>query len=194
MRLFEYPGKPGPLHRSVVETLLRGGFVSFGQVEYDFLSEHRRWYEDFFHVSFGIDLLCEGEVFYCVNTSSSSRIAERLLTMVAVLLYEIGKDGRDPVAVLKNEIFTVDKINRIMDGSVQFPEYAKSHGMSNAFLGKLESLGIVRRAGSEENEFLFAPAIDVFLNKYKQINDEFSLEGHEEENQKPNGRADAAKG
>ncbi len=176
MRSFEYPGKPGPLHRNVVETLLRGGFVSFGQMEYDFLSEHRKWYEDFFHASFGIDLLCEGEVFYCVNTGSSSRVAERLLTMVAVLLYEIGKDGRDPVAALRNEIFTVDKINRIMSGSVQFPEYTKSHGMNNAFLGRLESLGIVRRAGSGEEEFLFTPAIDVFLNKYKQINDEFLFE------------------
>lgn len=167
---FEYPEKPKNTHRIIVEKLLKGEFIPIGKSEYESLINHHIWYESFFLNSFGIELQHKEEVFYCVNPTGGMKFTKEILTVLAILMYEISKDGIDPVAKIQNEEFSINIMNKYISESIQFSKYINNNRIDTRFINKLESIGLIRKTTNEK--FIFTRAIDIFLSEYSDLIEE----------------------
>jgi len=164
---FEYPEKPNNTHKVIVEKLLKGEFIPIGKNEYETLIKYHAWYDSFFLNSFSIELQHKEEVFYCVNPIGGMKQTREILTVVAILMYELSKGGVDPIVAIQNEEFSLDLINRYISESVQFSKFAESNKLETRFVNKLESFGLIRKLDTEK--FVFTRAIDIFLAEYDDL-------------------------
>lgn len=171
MNTFNYPEEPNSLHQEVVTKLLRGVFISIGEKQYDFLQKHKEWYSSFFVKNFSIGLNHEEEVFYCVMPHGGYKNTSEILTVVAILLYELNKKDIDPVAAIHNEEFSLGLIGKYITESVQFAEFMSVEKLVR-IINKMETYGLIRKTNNDK--FVFRHAIDVFLKEYNFLAEQVS--------------------
>ena len=164
---FIYPEKPKKTHQLIVEKLLQGVFIPIGNIEYEMLLQYQPWYTSFFMDSFSIELMHKEEVFYCVNKHRGMSFTKDVLTVIAILMYEISKTGEDPVIAIQTMEFSIEKINQYISESVQFSKYADKNKVDTRFVNRLESIGLVRKTSGDR--FSFTRAIDIFLAEYDDL-------------------------
>lgn len=166
---FIYPGNPNSnAHRGIVQKLLKGEFLHIGSEEYEILVENKGYYTDFFQETFDIQLEHHEEIFYCVTTFKGSKYTKEILTVIAIMMYEINKMGGNPVETIQSEEFTMEKINSMVSNSVQFSGYTKA--INAMFINKMESFGIIKRFDSER--FVFTNAIDIFMKEFESLREQ----------------------
>ena len=117
----------------------------------------------FFSKSFNIKLNHEEEVFYCVMPHGGYKYTSEILTVVAILLYELNKRDIDPVAAIHSEEFSFDLIGKYIAESVQFSDYISGEKLVR-IINKMETYGLIRK--TDGDKFVFGHAIDVFLKEY----------------------------
>lgn len=164
---FEYPEKPKNIHKKIVEKLLKGEFIPIGRNEYETLIKFHSWYTSFFLNSFSIELQHKEEVFYCVNPTGGMKQTREILTVTAILMYELSKGGSDPVVAIQNEEFSLELLNKYISESVQFSKFAEKNRLETRFINKLEAFGLIRKLDNEK--FVFTRAIDIFLSEYDDL-------------------------
>ncbi len=167
---FEYPEKPKKTHRIIVEKLLKGEFIPIGKNEYETLVSNHKWYKSFFLDSFNIELLHAEEVFYCVNPTGGMSFTKEVLTVLAILMYEISKEGADPIVVIQNKEFSINTINKYLSESIQFSNYISKTKIDTRFINRLELMGLIRKRNNDK--FTFTRAINIFLNEYEDLTKE----------------------
>jgi len=167
---FEYPEKPKQTHMLIVKKLLQGEFISIGKSEYEVLWSHKEWYESFFLDSFHIELLNTEEVFYCTNPTGGMNFTKEVLTVLAILMYEISKEDADPIIEIQNKEFSLDIINKYISNSVQFSGYITKNKVEIRFVNKLEQMGLVKKTNNDS--FVFTRAINIFLKEYDDLTEQ----------------------
>ena len=86
-----------------------------------------------------------------------------ILTLVAILLYELNKRDIDPVSAIHNEEFSMELIGKYISESVQFSEAISTDKLVR-IINKMETSGLTRK--TDNDKFVFRHAIDVFLKEY----------------------------
>lgn len=174
MQEFNYPEENNnpEIHRKIVENLLRGAFIPLSGDIYETILKYKKWYEQFFKYSFDIELKYQHEVFYLIRLDGGSSITRRILTTIAILMYELNNKGIESVRAIRAEIFKIDTVNSYITESVQFSNFAEKNKVDSSFIGKLERLGLVKKI--DDNRFMFTGAIEVFLNEFDDIKNEVS--------------------
>lgn len=167
---FEYPEKPKQTHKIIVKKLLQGEFISIGKREYEVLWSHKEWYASFFLNSFNIELLNTEEVFYCTNHTGGMNFTKEILTVLAILMYEISKEDADPIIEIQNKEFSLDIINKYLSNSVQFSGYISKNKIEIRFINRLEQMGLVKKTNNDR--FIFTRAINIFLKEYDDLTEQ----------------------
>jgi len=175
MKTFNYPEKELGKHRELVEQLLQGVFIPSGGVLYDILYHHTEWYAGFLFDSFGLELRHDHEIFYCVNPTGGTKIAGQILTMLAVVMYEIQKRGHDPVDKIRNSEFTMERLRAYIEESVQFAHLLKTNDVNTRFVNRMESIGLIRWEHGAEGVFTFTRVVDLFFEEYAQLQQEIPV-------------------
>ena len=175
MQKFIYPQQDSnpKVHQNIVNSLLKGCFITLAVGNYEFILKYKKWYEEFFKYSFNVELKYEYEVFYLVSDNDASSFTKRILTTIAILMYELNNKGFEAVKEIRESIFEIDKVNSYISQSVQFSSLFDKNKVDNNFINKLQKLGLVKRF--DENRFMFTEAIEVFLNEYDNIRYEINL-------------------
>jgi len=174
MQEFNYPDERNnpKIHKKIVENLLKGVFITLNSDTYESILKYQKWYEEFFKYSFDIELKYQYEVFYLIRLDGGSSITKRILTTIAILMYELNNKGIEPVRAIRDETFKIDVVNGYISESVQFSNFSEKNRVDSSFIGKLERLGLVRKI--DDNKFMFTRAIEVFLNEFDDIKNEVS--------------------
>ena len=172
MQEFNYPEQNSnpKIHKKIVENLLKGVFITLSSDIYETILKYQKWYEQFFKHSFDIELEYQYEVFYLIRLDGGSSISKRILTTIAILMYELNNKGVEPVRAIREETFKVDTVNNYIVESVQFSNFAEKNRVDSSFIGKLERLGLVKKVN--DDSFIFTKAIEVFLNEFDDITNE----------------------
>jgi hypothetical protein len=174
MQEFNYPDERNnpKIHKKIVENLLKGVFITLNSDTYESILKYQKWYEEFFKYSFDIELKYQYEVFYLIRLDGGSSITKRILTTIAILMYELNNKGIEPVRAIRDETFKIDVVNGYISESVQFSNFSEKNRVDSSFIGKLERLGLVTKI--DDNRFMFTRAIEVFLNEFDDIKSEVS--------------------
>jgi hypothetical protein len=174
MQEFDYPEKKKnpKRHQKIVESLLQGVFITTTSDVYDTILTYQKWYQDFFNNTFSIELKHEYGVFYLTRLDNASSLTKRILTTLAIVMYELNNKGIEPVKAIREDAFKIDTVNSYITDSVQFSKFADKNRVDNTFINKIEKLGLVRRL--DDDRFMFTEAIEVFLNEYDNIRYEVS--------------------
>ncbi len=169
MSNFIYPeSEENPyLHKEIVTALLRGTFISDTGTEYEAIRVNKEWYTSFFLNSFGAILKHEYEIYYLVNEDSRSIFAEKILTIIAILMYEMNNKGIDPVKALREGVFAVDIINKYLEESIQFSSFYDKNAVTQTFVNRMEALRLIRKLDDER--FVFTGAIEMFISEFDNI-------------------------
>ena len=175
MQEFNYPEKNynPEIHKKIVEILLKGTFITLSSDTYETILKYQKWYEEFFKYSFDVELKYQYEVFYLIRLDGGSSITRRILTTIAILMYELNNKGIEPIRAIREETFKIDTVNGYISESVQFSNFAEKHSVDSIFIRKLERLGLVKKI--DDNRFMFTGAIEVFLNEFDDIKNEVSM-------------------
>jgi len=175
MQEFYYPEKENnpTIHQKIVESLLQGKFIILSNDIYDTILKYQHWYKDFFKHTFNIELKHEYEAFYLVSLDGSSSFTKRILTTLAILMYELNNKGIEPIKSIRESIFKIDTVNGYILDSVQFSNFADKNKVDSSFINKLEKLGLVKKL--DDDRFMFTGAIEVFLCEYDNIKYEVSI-------------------
>jgi len=161
------------IHKKIVENLLKGVFITLSNDTYETILKYQKWYIEFFKYSFDIELKHQHEVFYLIRLDGGSTITKRILTTIAILMYELNNKGIEPVRAIREEIFKIDTVNNYITESVQFSSFSEKNRVDSSFIGKLERLGLVKKI--DDNKFMFTRAIEVFLSEFDDIKNEVSV-------------------
>jgi len=175
MQEFYYPEKENnpTIHQKIVESLLQGKFIILSNDIYDTILKYQQWYKDFFNHTFNIELKHEYEVFYLIRLDGASSLTNRILTTLAILMYELNNKGIEPIKAIHESVFKIDTVNGYIIDSVQFSSFADKNRVDSSFINKLEKLGLVKKL--DDDRFMFTGAIEVFLNEYDNIKYEVSV-------------------
>lgn len=165
---FGYPEQPNKSHKSVSNRLLKGEFIHIGDTEYEYLQRNQIWYRQFLEETFEIELMFSKECFYCVSLEKASGYTKKILTVVAILMYELDKAGANAVSEIRDGEFSLERINTLIMNSVQFSRYAAK--IEPRFISKLVEFGLAQN--TEDNKFVFTPAIDIFIDEYDNLREQ----------------------
>ncbi len=180
MQEFIYPEQNinPKIHKNIVNSLLKGSFITLGIDIYETILKYKRWYRLFFKHSFNIELKHNYEVFYLVNENNASTITKRILTTTAILMYELNNKGIEPIKAIRENVFKINIINNYISESVQFSSFYDKNRVDSNFINKLEKLGLIKKL--DDNRFMFTGAIEVFLNEYDDIKNEVIVMNNED--------------
>jgi len=162
------------MHKKIINDLLAGKFISPGSTMHDAIMDNFNWYLHFFSESFDIELKQFDDIFYC-SVSGGSASTKRILTFIAILIYELDKDGINMPTGLQTEVFTPDRIQSILNKSVQFKSIAmkyflnkeENNSLKPKFLTSLATLGLIRKTIGDS--FSFTPAVKIFINAFDEL-------------------------
>lgn len=171
MTTFIYPERPSKMHKTVTTKLLNGEFIGIGKEEYEYLQKHQEWYADFLLETFEVELKFSRECFFCVSPHRGTGQTKKILTIVAIMMYEIDKNGGDAVDVIRHDEFSMDIINKLILNSVQFSRYATK--VEPRFINKLVEFGLVKTTTG--NKFVFTSGIDVFMDEFDDLRQEIPM-------------------
>ena len=160
-----YPGRPQKTHKNVIAMLLNGEFIGIEKAEYEHLQKYQEWYSDFLLETFEIELRFSRECYFCVSPHRGTGYTKKILTVVAIMMYEIDKSGRDAVDTIRHDEFSMDSINKLILNSVQFGRYAVK--VEPRFINKLVEFGLIKMTSG--NKFVFSSGIDVFMDEFDDL-------------------------
>jgi len=95
---------------------------------------------------------------------------KEILTVLAILMYEISKEDADPIIEIQNKEFSLDIINKYLSNSVQFSGYISKNKIEIRFVNRLEQMGLVKKTNNDR--FIFTRAINIFLKEYDDLTEQ----------------------
>ncbi|MBI3235450.1 MAG: hypothetical protein HYZ42_15670 [Bacteroidetes bacterium] len=159
----EYPKQ----HREIVSELMGGRFLLRNDFNFDILKQNKEFYISFFKESFNYGLQIESDYAYIISFETKEQLSRDICIFVALLSYELDKDGKNFMDQLQYAIFEYDQLDRYFDAS-SFQEMIKSNKQlkdsesRRLFYRALASRNIIEKEG--ENQFRFTAALKVFID------------------------------
>ena len=155
-------------HTLIVEALMGGKFILANDKIFESLKETESFYGSFFKESFKYELKFNQEYAYIVSTETTENLSRDISIFMAILCYELDKDGKNFMDELNYAEFEMDKVDEYFEVSA-YKELIKANNQikDSEARRKLIRNGLIRRNianKTAEDKFVFTPAYKVFIN------------------------------
>lgn len=180
-------------HKQIVKDLLDGKFILANDSKYEVIRQFEAYYSEFFHESFDYKMILKSDFVYLISNESAENLSRDISIFLAVLCYELDKDGRNFLDSLNFSEFEHEQIDQYFELTsykdvIQSNKQLKDKPARINFYNTLARRNIIEKSGDER--FTFTPAYKVFvefaqeLAKSKSAGDE-EVSGGSGEDDKP---------
>jgi hypothetical protein len=104
-------------HRQIVEELMGGKFILSNENHFNSLKENETFYSEFFKISFDLDLNLKTEYAFLWSKDTQENFSRDVSIFIAILCYELDRDGRNFMEALDFNEFTFEEVDRYFDNS-----------------------------------------------------------------------------
>ena len=104
-------------HRQIVEELMGGKFILSNENHFNSLKENETFYSEFFKISFDLDLNLKTEYAFLLSKDTQENFSRDVSIFIAILCYELDRDGRNFMEALDFNEFTFEEVDRYFDNS-----------------------------------------------------------------------------
>jgi len=159
-------------HRQIVEELMGGKFILSNESHFNSLKENEAFYSEFFKISFDLDLNLKTEYAFLLSKETQENFSRDVSIFIAILCYELDRDGRNFMEALDFNEFTFEEIDRYFDNSsfIDLIESNKSLREPDArrtLINGMHRRNIVNK--NFEDRFSFTQAYKVFVDFAKEL-------------------------
>lgn len=159
-------------HRQIVEELMGGKFILSNEAHFNSLKENDAFYTEFFKISFDLDLNLKTEYAFLLSKETQENFSRDVSIFIAILCYELDRDGRNFMEALDFNEFTFEEIDRYFDNSsfIDLIESNKSLREPDArrtLINGMHRRNIVSK--NFEDRFSFTQAHKVFVDFAKEL-------------------------
>ena len=159
-------------HRQIVEELMGGKFILSNEAHFNSLKENDTFYNEFFKVSFDLDLNLKTEYAFLLSKETQENFSRDVSIFIAILCYELDRDGRNFMEALDFNEFTFEEVDRYFDNSsfIDLIESNKSLREPDArrtLINGMHRRNIVNK--NFEDRFSFTQAYKVFVDFAKEL-------------------------
>ena len=159
-------------HRQIVEELMGGKFILSNEAHFNSLKENDEFYTEFFKISFDLDLNLKTEYAFLLSKETQENFSRDVSIFIAILCYELDRDGRNFMEALDFNEFTFEEVDRYFDNSsfIDLIESNKSMREPDArrtLINGMHRRNIVNK--NFEDRFSFTQAYKVFVDFAKEL-------------------------
>jgi len=159
----EYPKQ----HKVIVSELMAGKFLLRNEMDFETLKQNKDFYISFFKESFGYGLQIESEYAYLISFETKEQFSRDVCVLMAVLSYELDKDGKNFMDQLNYTPFEYDQIDSYFENSsyqdlIKANKQLRDSESRRQFLRTMANRNIIEKVG--EQQFMFTPALKVFID------------------------------
>jgi N-glycosylase/DNA lyase len=163
-----YPSK----HRNIVEDLMGGKFLLSNDEAFNSLKENESFYAEFFKISFDLDLQLKADYAYLLSKDTSENFSRDVSIFIAILSYELDKDGRNFMEAFDFHEFTMEEVDGYFDNSSFIDLIEGNKSLKDAESRRTLINGMSRRNIVQKNfeeRFSFTQAYKVFIDFAKEL-------------------------
>lgn len=159
-------------HRQIVEELMGGKFILSNEGHFNSLKENETFYSEFFKISFDLDLNLKTEYAFLLSKDTQENFSRDVSIFIAILCYELDRDGRNFMEALDFNEFTFEEVDRYFDNSsfIDLIESNKSLREPDArrtLINGMQRRNIVCK--NFDDRFSFTQAHKVFMDFAKEL-------------------------
>ncbi len=163
-----YPVK----HRQIVEELMNGKFILSNEEHFNSLKENEAFYTEFFKVSFDLELNLKSDYAFLLSKETQENFSRDVSIFIAILSYELDKDGRNFMEALDFNEFTFEEVDKYFDNSsfIDLIESNKSLREPDArrtLINGMHRRNIVNK--NFDDRFSFTQAHKLFVDFAKEL-------------------------
>ena len=154
-------------HKQIVKDLLDGKFILSNEPKYEVLRQFEGYYSEFFQESFDYKMILKSDFVYLISNESNENLSRDISIFLAVLCYELDKDGRNFLDALNFNEFEHEMIDNYFENTsykdvIQSNKQLKDKPSRSNFYNTLNRRNIIEKTG--EDRFTFTPAYKVFVD------------------------------
>jgi hypothetical protein len=151
---------------------MNGKFILSNETHFNSLKENDAFYTEFFKISFDLDLNIKSDYAFLLSKETQENFSRDVSIFIAVLSYELDKDGRNFMEALDFNEFTFEEIDRYFDNSsfIDLIESNKSLREPDArrtLINGMHRRNIVSK--NFDDRFSFTQAHKVFVEFAKEL-------------------------
>jgi hypothetical protein len=159
-------------HRQIVEELMGGKFILSNEAHFHSLKENDSFYSEFFKISFDLDLNLKTEYAFLLSKDSQENFSRDVSIFIAILSYELDKDGRNFMEALEFNEFTFEEIDRYFDNSsfidlIESNKALREPDARRTLINGMHRRNIVNK--NFDDRFSFTHAYKVFVDFAKEL-------------------------
>lgn len=159
-------------HKMIVKDLLDGKFILANDPKYEIIRQFEAYYSEYFHESFDYKMILKSDFAYLISNESNENLSRDISIFLAVLCYELDKDGRNFLDSLNFNEFEHEQIDQYMENTsykdvIQSNKQLKDKPARINFYNTLARRNIIEKSG--DDRFLFTPAYKVFVEFAQEI-------------------------
>jgi hypothetical protein len=149
-----------------------GKFILSNEEHFNSLKENDTFYTEFFKISFDLDLNLKTEYAFLLSKETQENFSRDVSIFIAILCYELDRDGRNFMEALDFNEFTFEEVDRYFDNSsfIDLIESNKSLREPDArrtLINGMHRRNIVNK--NFEDRFSFTQAYKVFVDFAKEL-------------------------
>lgn len=154
-------------HRNIVEDLMSGKFILPQERTYQVLKENEQSYTYFFKASFNYDLKLAQDYAYLVSEESNEMLSRDVCIFIALLSYELDRDGKNFLERIQFTEFEMDEIENYFTNSAYIDlilsnKQLKDTDSRKNFINTLNRRNIIEK--TTDNRFVFTSAHKFFMD------------------------------
>ncbi len=154
-------------HRQIVEDLMAGKFILPTERTFEVLNENEEFYTQFFKASFNYDLKFSQDYIYMVSDESNEMLSRDICIFIALLSYELDRDGKNFLERIQYSEFEVEEIENYFTNSSYIDLILSTKQLKDAenrrnFINTLNRRNIIEKVG--DNRFVFTSAHKFFMS------------------------------
>jgi hypothetical protein len=154
-------------HRHIVEDLMSGKFVLPQERTFQVLKENEQSYTYFFKASFNYELKLTQDYAYLVSDESNEMLSRDICIFIALLSYELDRDGKNFLERIQFSEFEVEEIENYFTNSSYIDLILSNKQLKDAdsrknFINTLNRRNIIEKTA--DNRFSFTSAHKFFMD------------------------------
>jgi len=159
---FECPNS----HYDIINSLLAGRFILYGEILFNDISNSLEYYKDFFNKSYGYELIKTAEAIYLSSSNTTENFSKDLMLVLAILVYEFNLHNKNIYESLMSN-HSIEKIEGIIKNS-SYSKVCRDISMGS-LINKCRKRNLIKSVNDEI--FRFTNAIHIFLEHAKKISE-----------------------
>lgn len=154
-------------HRQIVEDLISGKFILPTERTYAVVKENEQSYTYFFKASFNYELKISHDFIFLVSDESNEMLSRDICIFIALLSYELDRDGKNFLERIQFSEFEVEEIENYFTNSSYIDLILSNKQLKDAdsrknFINTMNRRNIIEKTA--DNRFVFTSAHKFFMD------------------------------